>query len=131
MLSLERDGVFAVGDRALAVMRAEFSGRAVSEDETLACMRAVWNENGVVIDPHTAVGVVAGRGAMRDGFGGPLVHLSTAHPAKFPDAVEDATGEKPQIPPRLARLLDLPERYDTLPADPAAVQAYIDQRAIP
>ena len=131
MLSLERDGVFAVGDRALAVMRAEFSGRAVSEDETLACMRAVWNENGDVIDPHTAVGVVAGRGAMRDGFGGPLVHLSTAHPAKFPDAVEDATGEKPQIPPRLARLLDLPERYDTLPADLAAVQAYIDQRAIP
>jgi threonine synthase len=55
----------------------------------------------------------------------PVVCLATAHPAKFPDAVEDAVGVRPALPSRLADLYDRPERYDTLPVDLAAVEAYV------
>ena len=57
-----------------------------------------------------------------------MVALATAHPAKFPDAVERAIGVRPAIPDQLAGLMDLPERLDSLPADLAAVEAYIAAR---
>ena len=54
-----------------------------------------------------------------------MICLATAHPAKFPDAVEAAIGIRPELPEHLADLLDRPERYDTLPLDLAALQAYV------
>jgi threonine synthase len=55
----------------------------------------------------------------------PMVALATAHPAKFPDAVERATGRRPDVPERLAAVLDRPERFETLPAEVAAVRAHV------
>jgi len=130
MNALEEDGVFALGANALAKMRSEFSGRAVTEEETLTCMRDVWEQSGEVIDPHTAVGIVAGR-AKRGEVEGPIVYLSTAHPAKFQDAVREATGTALALPARLGDLLVLPEHCDTLPNDLAAVREYIAERAVP
>ena len=78
---------------------------------------------GVLVDPHTAVGIGAAR-ACRTGES-PMVALATAHPAKFPDAVERATGIRPELPDRLADLLDRPERFDVLPADVEAVRAHV------
>ena len=91
-------------------------------------MRWAVEASGELIDPHTAIGLAAARGAALDG---PVVTLATAHPAKFPDAVERATGHRPGLPPRVAGLFDRAERYDTLPADLAAVEAYVAARATP
>jgi threonine synthase len=79
---------------------------------------------GELIDPHTAVGYAAARRA--DGAE-PMVTLATAHPAKFPDAVEAACGVPPAMPARLGDLMHRPERYEILPGTLDAVSAYIDK----
>ena len=61
----------------------------------------------------------------------PVVTLATAHPAKFRDAVERATGQRPAMPSRVGSLFDREERYDVLPADLAAIEAYVAERATP
>jgi len=83
----------------------------------------VYGETGHLIDPHTAVGVGAGRKHRQPGTAS--IALATAHPSKFPDAVEQATGVRPRLPDHLADLFERPERTTTLPADLAAVEAYV------
>ena len=91
-------------------------------------MRWAVAATGELIDPHTAIGLAAARAAH---LAGPVVTLATAHPAKFPEAVERATGHRPALPPRVAGLFDRTERYDRLPADLAAIEAYVAERATP
>ncbi len=137
----ERDGARVAGlmnafrdDRAYCIEPAHwrraarlFSGYRVDDEATAATIRAVYEETGELLDPHSAIGVAAARSIRRvDGV--PVVAVATAHPAKFPDAVEAATGIRPPLPPRLAELMDKPEKYTTLPADLAAVEAYIATR---
>jgi threonine synthase len=86
-----------------------------------------WQRTGVLVDPHTAVGIGAGRAHKLDGV--PLVHLATAHPAKFPDAVEKATGVRPALPARLADLTTREERFDVVANDLGAIQAFVAERA--
>ena len=107
-----------------------FSAAAVSDDETIAEIRSLHERTGYVADPHTAVGIAAARKARRHPDL-PLVCLATAHPAKFPDAVERATGERPALPAHLADLLDRPERYVTLPNDLATIAAHVDACVTP
>lgn len=101
------------------------AGRANNHD-TLATIRSVYESSGMLIDPHTAVGVKAAREFAEDGV--PMVTLATAHPAKFPDAVERATGVRPELPAHLSNLFDLPERSHDLPNDLAAVEAFVEGR---
>lgn len=108
-----------------ADLRALVHGETVTDDETLAAMRRVHDETGYVADPHTAVGLEAVRRRHADGVSGPMVVLSTAHPAKFPDAVAEATGVTPSAPPRLARLWEAPTAVDTIPAELDALRRYI------
>jgi len=89
-------------------------------------MAAVLAATGELVDPHTAVGIRAGRACRLDP-GTPLVTLATAHPAKFPDAVRAATGVTPPLPPALADLFERPERCTVLPNDLAAVQHHIHE----
>ena len=79
----------------------------------------------MVLDPHSAVGVLAARRCRRDPSV-PMVALATAHPAKFPDAVESATGVRPVLPERLGDLFERPERCVRLPNDLLAVQAHVE-----
>ena len=83
-----------------------------------------------IVDPHTAIALHAARAADLPPEV-PVVTLATAHPAKFPDAVERATGQRPQLPARIGDLFAREERYDELPGDYAAVCAYIAERATP
>jgi threonine synthase len=101
-----------------------FDAARLDDGETLAVIRDLYERTGVLVDPHTAVGIGAARAVRRDPDV-PMVCLATAHPAKFPDAVERATGVRPALPDRLADLFDRPERYDVLPADLAQVQAHV------
>jgi threonine synthase len=98
-------------------------GVSASEAQVDAAMRASLDAGGVV-DPHTAV-ALAGLAALPTSPHGPTVVLSTAHPAKFPEAVLAATGSTPAAPAAASRLGDRPEAFDRLPADAAAVKAYV------
>lgn len=86
-------------------MRTLVTGECVTDDETLQSMRRVYDEVGYVTDPHTAVGLEAVRRHRREFGRAPVVVLSTAHPAKFPDVVERALGFEPAVPSTLTRLL--------------------------
>ena len=103
-------------------MRELFEAATLDDDATLAAMRAEYRRSGTLLDPHTAVGLTAGR-MRKVARETPLVALATAHPAKFPEAVERATGISPPLPPALADLLDRPERSERVAADADAVGA--------
>jgi threonine synthase len=124
MDELRGRGGFALSQGALGRLREEFDSACASEDETRAAIAAVLAETGMVICPHTAVGVHAAR-ARRGDPATPMVVLATAHAAKFPDAVEAACGIRPALPPRLADLLDRPERIVRVPDDLAAIEATV------
>ena len=93
-------------------------------------MAWAWDKCGEIVDPHTAIALHAARMAELP-HGVPLVTLATAHPAKFPSAVERATGQRPALPARVGDLFEREERYVELPGDYAAVAAYVAERATP
>ena len=124
MASLAQSGSFALSARALAGIRAIFSADRADEEETAATIRTTLRETGRVIDPHTAVGVAVAEKETRD-QSIPMIVLGTAHPAKFPDAVEAACGVRPPLPEWLADLAQRPERVTTLPVDQIAVEHHI------
>jgi threonine synthase len=102
-----------------------FQAARVDDATTLATIRAVYDDLGVFVDPHTAVGVAAAR-QQRSRLDVPMVCVGTAHPAKFPDAVEQATGIRPALPARLADLEERQERFDVLPAALDVVQSHVE-----
>jgi threonine synthase len=116
-------------DPVLAALRARYSAFASSDDETRAAIKAVYKLTNRIIDPHTAVAVAA---AMKMGKApSPVVILSTAHPAKFPDAVAQAVGSPPAEPARLSGLKNLPERQEVLDGDPVLIKRFISSRLTP
>jgi threonine synthase len=100
-----------------------FRAARCDDADTLATMADVYRSTGMQIDPHTAVGVSAARQCAP--HGSPVVTLATAHPAKFPDAVEKATGRRPALPEHLADLFDRPERTTPLANDLVTIQAFV------
>ena len=124
MAALAQSRRFRIPDGALAQMRALFSADRAIEDETAAAIRTTLRETGYLIDPHTAVAVAVAEKEGRD-RSIPMVVLSTAHPAKFPDAVEKACGVRPRLPDWLADLGTRHERVTMLPADQSAVENHI------
>ncbi len=102
---------------------ALFDGASLDDEGTVAEMRRVFERTGRQIDPHTAVGLAAARQCRAGGE--PVVVLSTAHPAKFPDAVERATGRRPALPPHLADLHEREERCVTMAKDTARLTDYV------
>jgi threonine synthase len=124
MASLAQARRFALSARALAEMRAWFAADHADEAETAATIRTTWRETGKLVDPHTAVALAVAEKDVHDPSV-PMVVLSTAHPAKFPDAVQSACGVRPALPDWLADLYARPERVTHLPADQAAVERTI------
>jgi threonine synthase len=124
MGSLAQSRRFTVASQALQGMRALFTADRASEEEAAATMRATMREAGYCVDPHTAVGLAVAEKETRDPSV-PMVALSTAHPAKFPDAVEAACGTRPALPEWLADLPSRRERVTMLPADQAAVERFV------
>ena len=129
MAAIESDGGFTVEAGRIEAARELFSARRFDDDATLAVIGEIHRDCGMLIDPHTAIGIAAGR-AKRGDRRTPMVALATAHPAKFADAVERATGIRPALPERLADLDHRPERVTSLPNSLAAVQAFIAERGI-
>lgn len=128
MDELQASGGFVIGDGPLAKAREIFAGCSVSEDETRATMAALFQKHNMVIDPHTAIGVHAARNRRGDPDE-PMVVLSTAHPAKFPDVVREVTGETPALPGHLADIYERQEQFDVLENDIGALKSFIQDRA--
>jgi threonine synthase len=124
MGSLSQSRRFTLSGTALAEIRTLFTADRADEAEVSATLRTVKRETGNLIDPHTAVGVAVAEKQPRDPAV-PMVVLSTAHPAKFPDAVEAACGTRPALPDWLADLDKRPERVTVLPADQSAVERFV------
>jgi threonine synthase len=124
MATFRAEGRFDIGASRLERVRGTFSGVRIDDDDTLAEIRRVYEADGMLVDPHTAVGIAAARAVPSDPDV-PRIVLSTAHPAKFPDAVEAATGVHPRLPDHLADLFDRPEHVTPLSADPAVLADYL------
>jgi len=124
MGSLAQSHRFTLSAAALARIRALFGADRADEDEVAATIRTVKRETGNLIDPHTAVGIAVAEKEHRD-HAAPMVVLSTAHAAKFPDAVEAACGVRPALPEWLSDLNDRPERVTVLPVDQSAVERFV------
>ena len=91
-------------------------------------MSETYRATGYILDPHSAVGTRAARAHLRANPAVPVVSLATAHPAKFPDAVEAAIGVRPPLPPHMATLFDLPERVARVENDAQALKSLILDR---
>jgi threonine synthase len=117
---------FAAGERRQVA--AEFRSLSVADDGIIDEIRTFHAATGYVLDPHTAVGVRAGRTLAGDAV--PMVCLATAHPAKFPDAVRRAIGRDPERPPSLAGLEERPRRCETIDADTATVKEFVRRHAL-
>ena len=117
LTNVQRDGAAAL-----------FASARADADDMAQAIRWAWEASGELIDPHTACGLHAARaaGVAREV---PVVTLATAHPAKFRDAVERATGQRPSLPARVGDLFQREERCAELPGDYAAVAAYIAKHA--
>ncbi|HBS99859.1 MAG TPA: threonine synthase [Citreicella sp.] len=121
-----KSGGFHVSQGALQALREVFDSGRTSEEDTLATITRTLTLTGELLCPHSAVGVAVAE-AQRDPAV-PMVTLATAHPAKFPDAVERATGHRPALPERMADLFDRPERVTPVANDLAALETLIRER---
>ncbi len=122
-----RTGEAVLDAAALEALREVFAGHRLDDRETLAEMARLYRETGEMFDPHSAIGIATAR-ALSGRSEPPVIALGTAHPAKFPDAVEQACGVRPALPPRLADLCQREERCLALPNDLGRVQAAIRGR---
>lgn len=127
MAGLAQARAFTLPDEALAAIRARFSSGRADEAETAATIAATLSATGRLVDPHTAVAIaVAGR-FLEEGV--PMITLSTADPAKFPDAVEAATGVRPGLPARLEGLFEREEHFTVVPADLGEIERFVERRS--
>ncbi|MEM7215137.1 MAG: threonine synthase [Pseudomonadota bacterium] len=124
MANLKQSGSFQISEEAMANISREFFAGACNEDNTKEQMMSTLSTAGYLSDPHTAVGLNVAAGHLSPETA--MVTLATAHPAKFPAAVEDATGIYPDLPPRMGDMMTRPERYEILPDDIGAVEAHIE-----
>ncbi|WP_298913482.1 threonine synthase [uncultured Roseobacter sp.] len=116
-------GGFEVSQGAMQVLQSHYVSGSASEEETMATIASSLKSSGELLCPHSAVGVKVAEELRATGT--PMITLATAHPAKFPDAVEKASGQHPPLPPRMADLYERPERVSRVPNDLAALTAHI------
>ena len=124
MASLSQSGRFVLPDAMLAAIRAEFDAGRADETETAAAIRAAWREAGELVDPHTAVALAVADRDVSDSKV-PNIVLSTAHAAKFPEAVEVACGVRPHLPPWLDGLMTKTEQVRVMTNDQAEVERFV------
>ncbi len=125
MAELRNDGGFAISQGAYEHLRDSFASGRASEDETRETIRRIHEQTGELLCPHSAVGVHVAEQSMGEN---PMVTLATAHPAKFPDAVEAATTIRPPLPSRMAGLYERAERVTRVENDLAALQSTIREK---
>lgn len=127
MSSLSQSGAFTLTEDALAFIRKDFDAGRADENQVSSTIKSVLKDSGYLLDPHTAVGVAVAR-EMKSSTA-PMVVLATAHPAKFPDAVMNASGQHPELPLRNKDLMNGTERFTVVSNDLVAVEKFISSRS--
>ena len=131
MARFRTEGALVLAPDVLAGLRAGFDAGSASEDDVSATIASVNESDGRLIDPHTAVALtVARRDAPTGGMSTPMAVMSTAHPAKFGEAVFEATGVEPGLPPALAALADRDEHLTALPNDLSTLRDFVTARCL-
>ena len=128
MADFASDGTFSVDNDKLEEALSQFAAYRLDDDGTLAEIAHAQSAYGEVIDPHSAVGLYGARQARLDKIVAddvPIISLACAHPAKFPDAVEQAVNDRPALPPHLSDLMSREERFEVVPNDLATIQSHI------
>ena len=130
MQAFRRTGVLPADDQAWRAACGLFSAHKVDDTQTMQTIAETHARTGVLIDPHTAVAIASARAeiAGRDSDA-PMIALGCAHPAKFPEAVERATGIRPLLPPAIGDLFKRPEQVIVLPNELGAVTRFIRAHA--
>ena len=130
MQRLAQSRRFELQPRQLEGLRADFNAGTASEADVARCITGTRAATGYLVEPHTACALhAADRVGPRRSEGEPMVVLATAHPAKFPDAMAEVTGERPALPARLRRLMTDTERIARLPNDQGAVERFVETHA--
>lgn len=127
MAGLNQSGAFTLSDEPKKFIEDVFDAARTSQSQTAETIDSVLEECGYLLDPHTAIGVFAA--AERQKTSTPMVTLGTAHPAKFPDAVEAASGQRPELPTWQGDLMSRPERQHPLANELKSVEAFISAHA--
>ncbi len=126
MEDLNQNGKIVLDKENLDKINQSFCSESLSEEETKLVIKNVYNKEKILIDPHTAVGIGAANKLVLDGH---MVVLSTAHPSKFPDAVNKETNIEPKLPESLNSILNTNEKFEKLPKDLKKVKNYILSKA--
>jgi threonine synthase len=129
MEGLRQSQSFTIAPCPQEAIRAEFDAFSVTEEETTQAIAETFGNAGYLADPHTAVALSAAGKARAKGRGSPYIVLGTAHPAKFPEPIERATGQRPALPCHLAGLFERTENYAVLPNDQSAIENFMRSRA--
>jgi threonine synthase len=127
MDNLKQSGAFTIGNETLTAIRGDFDAGSATMDETAETIRSVLGSTGYLLDPHTATGVHTARRLASGSV--PMIVLGTAHPAKFPAAVEAACGVTPQLPRWLGDLMQREEHFTVLPSQLKMVEEYVGARS--
>ena len=126
MEQLKNTGQFDISGSTLEMLRENFDSGRASEDETHSEIAYNYQKHSELLCPHSAVGVHTARKKRKSGI--PMITLATAHPAKFPIAVKNATSVFPELPSRMADLFDLDERITNVENNLQSIQAIVNER---
>ena len=130
MREFSAGGGLTLPQALLTEIKRDFVSCRVSESVVAGTIRTVLSRHDMLIDPHTAVGVAAHEEMRRSGkLSGPIITLATAHPAKFPEAVEAASGRHPELPPQFDDLFERSEKMIEAPCDVGAIRDILMQNA--
>ncbi|MBU6419728.1 MAG: threonine synthase [Proteobacteria bacterium] len=123
MADFRTSGKMAVEAKVWRAIRQQFQGYRLDDEATLKEIRRSYTESQYLADPHSVIGLAAGRDCAPVGL--PVIAAATAHPAKFPDAIEKAVGSRPPLPPHLSDLYDRKEIFTRAPADLTAIETLV------
>ena len=128
MEEFKQTGKLLFNAEQISEVQKTFSAATVDDDATVATINDFFAQTGYILDPHTAVGVAAGRATTSGTC--PLVCLATAHPAKFGAAVKAAIGQEPVLPPAFQGIEKLPKRFERIPSQVTLIRNYVAQHAL-
>ena len=122
VMSKIKNNKYKIDKSDLDEIKKNFTSEMLDENETVKMIKTIYDENQIVVDPHTAVGI----GAVKKlGLEKNCVVLSTAHPCKFPKAIEDAISKTENLPDSLKYVNDKQEKFEVLPNDLEKVKNYV------
>ena len=126
MEDLKKNNEFKLNSEQMRILENDFISESLSEEETKDVIKKMNENHSVFVDPHTAIGI-----GVLDKFSNDSTNiiLSTAHPSKFPDAVRQATGQNPELPSEIKKIIKEKEKFDILPNDFNVITKFIKEKA--